>query len=122
MAQFCSLIQVAHSIQQQWPLRELVIRQTQFEIKVYHTLLQMGYQAHLSHECEDGLHAIDVALLPQRNLPCKVAIEADGPVHFLHEDFRLDNMVQPATRYCCACLCVALVIYCLSSITIILFM
>ena len=102
------IIQVAHSIQQQWPLHELVTQQSPFEIKVYHTLLQMGYEAHLSHECEDGLHNIDVALPPQRNLPCKVAVEADGYTHFLHEDFRLDNMVQRATRYRYPCSSVAM--------------
>ena len=97
------MIQVAHSIQQQWPLCELVIKQTPFETNVFKYLLLMGYQALLGHESEDGLHEIDVAPLPPRNLPCKIAIVADGPAHFLHEDYRLDNMVQPAARYRCPC-------------------
>ena len=74
------------------------MKQTPFETEIYFTLLKMGYQALFGHASEDGLHAIDIALLPQGNLPCKVAVEADGGFHFLHEDCRLDNTVQPATR------------------------
>ena len=93
------LMQLAHSIQQQWPLRELGGTQSPFELKIYYSLVQMGYQAVPSYDSEDGLHFIDIALLPQKQLPCKIAVEADGGTHFLYEDYRLGNAPQPATRY-----------------------
>ena len=58
----------------------------------------MGYHALPSHQSEDGLHDIDMALLPQKNLRHKVAVEADGWSHYLYEDFGMDSAVKPATR------------------------
>ncbi|KAL0050383.1 hypothetical protein WJX82_010131 [Trebouxia sp. C0006] len=42
-------------------------------------------------DSEDGLHPVDIALLPQAKVPCKVAIEADGEFHFLYESYKLDK-------------------------------
>ena len=92
-------LQMAHSIQQQWPLREPHGKQSPFELNIYYTLVQMGYQAVPSYDSEDGLHFIDIALLPQKKLPCKIAVEADGGSHFLYEDYRLENAPGFATRY-----------------------
>lgn len=58
----------------------------------------MGYQAHEHYDSGDGLHEIDIALLPQKGIPVKIAVEADGNKHFLYEDCRLHNAPEPATR------------------------
>lgn len=103
-ARFCNRLQrwlqMAHSVQQQWPLTtDPLGKQSPFELKIYSTLLNMGYEAITTFDSDDGLHFIDIALLPQKKLPCKVAIEADGISHFLYEDYRLQNAPHPATRY-----------------------
>lgn len=59
----------------------------------------MGYEAVPNYDSDDGLRFIDIALLPQKKLPCKIAVEADGVTHFLHEDYRLQNAPQHATRF-----------------------
>lgn len=92
-------LQMAHSIQQKWPLRDYHGRQSPFERNIYYALVQMGYQAVASYDSADGLHFIDIALLPQKKLPCKIAVEADGGTHFLYEDYRLENAPKYATRY-----------------------
>ena len=90
---------MTYSVQQQWPLsRDPVGKQSPFELKIYYTLINMGYEAITSYDSEDGLHFIDIALLPQKKLPCKIAVEADGISHFVYEDYRLQNAPQPATR------------------------
>ncbi|KAL3146839.1 hypothetical protein ABBQ38_014813 [Trebouxia sp. C0009 RCD-2024] len=92
-------LQTAHSVQQQWPLAtDPAGKQSPFELKIYFTLLNMGYEAITTYDSDDGLHFIDIALLPQKKLPCKIAIEADGISHFLYEDYRLQNAPHPATR------------------------
>lgn len=62
------------------------------------SLLQMGYQAMEHYDSGDGLHEIDVVLLPQEGIPVKVAIEADGIFHYLYEDLRLLRLPEPAVR------------------------
>ena len=58
----------------------------------------MGYQADQQYDCGDGLHEIDIALLPQSGIPVQVAVEVDGETHFLYEDYRLQHSPEPATR------------------------
>lgn len=89
---------MTHSVQQQWPLRDDKQTQSPFELNIYYSLVQMGYQPVPSYDSEDGLHFIDIALLPQKKLPCKIAVEADGGTHFLYEDYRLDQAPQFPTR------------------------
>ncbi len=57
------------------------------------TLLNLDYslEAIANHSSEDGMHSIDIALLPQAKVPCKVAIEVDGVPHFLYESYKLDK-------------------------------
>ena len=91
---------VAQVVVQQWPLsaNPEPSRESRSGIQVYHTLLQMGYQADQQYDCGDGLHEIDIALLPQSGIPVKVAVEVDGLPHFLYEDSRLQHSPEPATR------------------------
>lgn len=56
------------------------------------------FDAIAHHSSENGLHSIDIALLPQAKLPCKVAIEVDGVSHFLYESYKLDKGPIP-TKY-----------------------
>ena len=50
------------------------------------------------YDSGDGLHFIDIVLLPQRRIPAKIAVEADGVSHFLFEDYRLQFGPTPAKR------------------------
>ena len=89
---------VAQLVEQRWPLSPQLSEESRFGIEVYRTLMQMGYQASQAHDCGDGLHEIDIALLPQIGIPVKVAVEVDGEFHFLYEDCRLQHSPEPATR------------------------
>ncbi len=53
--------------------------------------LDCRYGAIAHHVSEDGMHSIDIALLPQAKVPCKVAIEVDGFPQFLYETCKLDK-------------------------------
>ena len=92
--------QVAQLVVQQWPMsaKPQPSEESRSGIQTYHTLLHMGYQALQSHDSGDGLHEIDIALLPQSGIPVKVAVEVDGEPHFLYEDCRLQHSPEPATR------------------------
>ena len=90
--------QVAQTVVQRWPFSAQLSEESRSGIQVYHTLLQMGYQASQSYDSGDGLHEIDIALLPQSGIPVKVAVEVDGLPHFLYEDSRLQHSPEPATR------------------------
>lgn len=83
--------EVAHHVQLEWPLRRQPAGRSRFEDRIYYMLQQMGYEVIAGHDSEDGLHPIDIALLPQAKVPCKVAIEADGEYHFLYESYKLDK-------------------------------
>ena len=85
-------------MQREWPLGEDTARQSPFEMRIYYTLLQMGYQANAHYDSGDGLHVIDIALLPQAKVPFKIAVEVDGNTHFLYEDYRLDRAPKVPTR------------------------
>ena len=58
----------------------------------------MGFEAIGHYDSGDGLHYIDIALVPQKGVPCKIAVEVDGATHFLFEDFRLDRSPEPGKR------------------------
>ncbi|DBA88400.1 TPA: hypothetical protein ACH3X2_004893 [Trebouxia sp. C0005] len=90
--------EVTRHVQTEWPLHQVETLRSPFEEHVYHTFLQMGYQAISHYDSGDGLHYIDIAMLPQPKVPCKVAIEADGHTHYLFEDYRLDKGPHPGTR------------------------
>ena len=50
------------------------------------------------YDTGDGLHIIDIAMLPQQGIPSWIAVEADGSSHFLYEDYRLQFGPATATR------------------------
>ena len=85
-------------IQTEGPLIDNEPLKSSFENRVFCHLLLMGYEAIQHFDSGHGLHFIDLVLLPSAKVPCKIAIEADGKPHFLHEDFRLDKSPNPATR------------------------
>ena len=85
-------------IQTEGPLIGNESLHSNFENRVFRHLLIMGYEAIQHFDSGHGLHIIDLVLLPSAKVPCKIAIEADGKPHFLHEDCRLDKSPNLATR------------------------
>ncbi|KAL0050056.1 hypothetical protein WJX82_003636 [Trebouxia sp. C0006] len=83
--------QVAHHVQLEWPMPKPSSTRSQNEMYIFNVIQLMGYVAIAHHVSEDGMHSIDIALLPQAKVPCKVAIEVDGFPHFLYETCKLDK-------------------------------
>ena len=92
-------VQLTQQIQARWPLLEQRDLKSVFERRIFSHLLIMGYDAVQHYDSCYGLHYIDIALLPSAKVPCKLAIEADGKLHFLYEDVRLGKSPNPAVRY-----------------------
>ena len=91
---------LASHVRQQWPLpsHPAESEDSRFGASVSLILQLMGYQALQLYEAGDGLHEVDIALLPQRDIPVKVAIELDGQTHYLYEDCKLQYSPEPARR------------------------
>ncbi|DBA81044.1 TPA: hypothetical protein ACH3X2_007246 [Trebouxia sp. C0005] len=83
--------EVAKDVLLEWPSPELPSIRSPTEAYIFRVIQLMGFDAIAHHSSENGLHSIDIALLPQAKLPCKVAIEVDGVSHFLYESYKLDK-------------------------------
>ena len=55
------------------------------------------WQVKEHYDAGNGLHQIDMVLLPQPKIPFRIAVQVDGRSHFLYEDYRLQHG-PPRTR------------------------